>query len=67
MMGDAVLITTVAEWRAQHQGHDVKREVVHVIKDDVLMPLALGRPGPPAPEISLHCRDCGESIRMDLG
>ena len=66
-MGDVVLIPTVAEWRAQHHGHRIEREVVHVIKDEVLMPLAWGVPQPSAPEISLHCRDCGESIRMDLG
>ncbi len=66
-MGDTVLIATVAEWRAQHRGHDVERVVVHVVKDDVLMPLGWGIPQPSAPEINLHCRDCGESIRMDLG
>ncbi len=66
-MGDAVVIATVADWRAEHRGHDVVREVVHVVDDPALAPRARGPEQAPAPEISLVCRDCGESIRMDLG
>ena len=66
-MGDAAVIATVADWRAEHREHDVVREVVHVVHDPALAPGVCGSEQSPALEISLYCRDCGESIRMDLG
>ena len=47
-------------WNETHRRHEIVRDVVYVLDDDAL-------DQPPPPEITLRCRDCGESMLIGQG